>query len=169
MMQAANGPCSLLALVNLLSLEGKIHLKRGELGETVDFAYLVGILADYLVDRLADHKGESTLDLAVLNSTRTGINLNPRFTRGVEGFVPSPELALFQGAGVKLVHGWLVDPSEEETYLALQNESYDSAVLRVVEGQILSGNETGGEAEMLRAVDERSKWTAEQEGTVQTG
>lgn len=63
------------------------------------------------------------------------MDLNPLFT-GVTSFRPAlsgGELKLFEHAGIKLVHGWLVDPSSTE-YPAVSNlEDYDTAVNLIAE------------------------------------
>ena len=63
------------------------------------------------------------------------MDLNPLFT-GVSSFRPAGhggELKLFEQAGIKLVHGWLVDPSSTEYKVLSRTQDYDSSVNLLVE------------------------------------
>jgi ubiquitin carboxyl-terminal hydrolase MINDY-1/2 len=58
------------------------------------------------------------------------MDLNPVFTSATS-FRPAGdggELKLFEQAGIKLVHGWLVDPDSPETVALTKTPDYDSAV-----------------------------------------
>ena len=77
-----------------------------------------------------------------INPTRPseGMDLNPLFT-GCTSFRPAAtggELKLFEQAGVKLVHGWLVDPSSPEYRVLSRTEDYDSSVNLLVEADHLT-------------------------------
>ena len=63
------------------------------------------------------------------------MDLNPLFT-GSGLFRPAGsggELKLLEQAGIKLVHGWLVDPSSPEYDVLSRTEDYDSSVNLLVE------------------------------------
>merc|ERR1711982_52833 len=61
------------------------------------------------------------------------IDVNPKFTCGVEGYEYTQGVAtLFDMLGVDLVHGWLVDPQEEELHALLRNNSYNECVEMVI-------------------------------------
>lgn len=63
------------------------------------------------------------------------MDLNPLFT-GASSFRPAGsggELKLFEQAGIKLFHGWLVDPDSAEYPVLVKAEDYDSAVNLIVE------------------------------------
>lgn len=64
------------------------------------------------------------------------MDLNPLFT-GATSFRPAGvgggELKLFEQAGIKLVHGWLVDPSSAEYKALSYTQDYDSSVNLLVE------------------------------------
>lgn len=47
-------------------------------------------------------------------------------------------LELFTHAGIKLVHGWLVDPESPEYETIKRLEDYDSAVNLIVEADVLT-------------------------------
>lgn len=58
------------------------------------------------------------------------MDLNPLFTDATS-FRPAGDggaLKLFEQAGIKLVHGWLVDPDSYESKAVAKFEDYDSAV-----------------------------------------
>lgn len=74
-----------------------------------------------------------------------------------------------------LLHGWVVDPQDEEIWGVLVEGvgDYDAALERIVEGEEVLG--AGGEGEdedeegMLERVRRRSLWTPEQERKVREG
>lgn len=75
---------------------------------------------------------EIKLSLTVLIE---GMDLNPLFT-GATAFRPAGEggeLKLFEHVGIKLVHGWLVDPASPEASVMCKVEDYDSAVNLIVD------------------------------------
>ncbi|KAH9823178.1 hypothetical protein DFH28DRAFT_881163 [Melampsora americana] len=127
-MQNTNGPCSLLAICNILLLRGSIVLPGPSDRTSISFQTLSSVLADYLVRHSSDPTNLSTA-LSVIPSSRTGLDLNPRFG-SIDGFGPgSGELALFSSAGVSLVHGWVADPQDQDTWDALMKcGDYDKAL-----------------------------------------
>ncbi|GAA5865714.1 hypothetical protein JCM3774_004977 [Rhodotorula dairenensis] len=159
--QNENGPCSLIALCNILILRNDLHIPPGR--ESVTYSYLSNRLADYFLslDPLAPSSSTSSQFslssvLSILPQTRYGLNLNPRFDR-IDGFSCSSssggdassdsapaaagELALFALARIPLLHGWLADPSYgTETYDALlEVRDYDSALEAIVQGAEIAG------------------------------
>lgn len=120
--------------------------------------------------------------LSILPQTRVGLNLNPQFTK-IDGFTSSPssgegELALFSLAQIPLLHGWLGDPADEETYRVLEEAGdYDRAVEMMVEGSEVAGKlgleGNGGvdlnDEELIREAERRSQWTSEEEEKVRKG
>lgn len=68
------------------------------------------------------------------------MDLNPLFTHA-SSFRPAGsggELKLFEQAGIKLVHGWLVDPDSPEYPVLTKAEDYDTAVNLIVEADHVS-------------------------------
>lgn len=65
-----------------------------------------------------------------------GMDLNPLFTAATS-FRPSGEgtggLDLFEKAGIELVHGWLVDPEDQEAEVLQRFRDYDRAVELIAE------------------------------------
>lgn len=63
------------------------------------------------------------------------MDLNPLFTAATS-FRPAGaggELKLFEQVGIKLVHGWLVDPDSPEAQALAKTQDYDSAVTLIAD------------------------------------
>lgn len=139
---------------------------------TVSYSILAGLVADYLLKTGGDPSQlESVLE--VLPGTRFGLTLNPRFGH-VDGFQHSGqgELALFRLSKVPLLHGWVPDPQDLETWDALVTTAgdYDRAVELIVEAQELGVVQDGmTEDEVVRAVQRQSQWTQEEQRKVAKG
>lgn len=131
-LQNANGPCPLLALVNVLALRGHLSLPSG--ASFAAGADLVTALRDWL---FATTTGRAEADPAVaaavadaagrLPALRTGVDVNIRF--GAVGAVEfSAEVGLFDLFGVRLLHGWVVDPGDAEVAALVGPLSYNGLV-----------------------------------------
>ncbi|POW21937.1 hypothetical protein PSHT_01857 [Puccinia striiformis] len=140
LMQNSNGPCSLLAICNVLLLRGSIHLP--EQGTSISFTSLLSILADYLVNQKLEPAQLDTA-LATIPTTQTGLDLNPRFA-SIDGFSnPSSSssngIDLFSAVGIQLVHGWIADHQDFDTWDVLVGKcgDYDSTLELVVSAEEL--------------------------------
>ncbi|GAA5910122.1 hypothetical protein JCM5296_001964 [Sporobolomyces johnsonii] len=188
--QNRNGPCSLIALCNILILRNSIHIAPGR--DSVTYSFLSNLLADYFL-RITTTTPSSEVPLtptsatttqlsleaalSILPSTQSGLNLNPQFSR-IDGFVSTPssgagELALFSLAQIPLLHGWLADPGDQETYEALREAgNYDRALEMVVEGSEIAGGrlelreEEMSDEELISEAQRRSQWTPLEEQKV---
>ncbi|KAL9938778.1 hypothetical protein V8E36_002497 [Tilletia maclaganii] len=126
--QDANGPCSLVALSNILLLRGGSLTISPPDRPAVDFSYLSRSLAElFFTQERPRSEGEAddwqrtlTQALDILPTTRHGLDVNVDF-RSPTAFHPphSAQLALFRLFGIRLVHGWLPDPADRPTYEAL--------------------------------------------------
>ena len=160
--QNANGPCSLIALCNVLLLRGELIITPAD-RPAVSYSYLSSLLGEYLLTRPETESAgvDLTAALSILPRTQYGLDVNVRFD-SVDSFTPSltgndanvvahgtkegsaatpatGELALFRLCNVKLVHGWLPDPADPETYTAvIKCGDYDKALDKVVEGDELA-------------------------------
>ncbi|KAI0703830.1 hypothetical protein BC835DRAFT_909494 [Cytidiella melzeri] len=135
--QNYNGPCSFIAICNILILRGDIEILPQD-RRSVSYEQLAQLLAEHLLKTQTDVDIDSAL--ATMPVTRKGMDLNPLFT-GITAFRPAAnggELKLFEHAGIKLVHGWLVDPSSPEHQAVSQVKDYDTAVNLVAEADHLS-------------------------------
>ncbi|CDO75104.1 hypothetical protein BN946_scf185010.g29 [Trametes cinnabarina] len=123
---------SVIDICNILILRDQIQIQPYE-RTTVSYEYLSRLLAEYLLTARPDV--DISAALSMMPATRKGMDLNPLFT-GSNLFRPAGaggELQLFEQAGIKLVHGWLVDPSSEEYEVLSRTQDYDSSVNLLVE------------------------------------
>ncbi|KAI0833858.1 hypothetical protein BC628DRAFT_1345803 [Trametes gibbosa] len=130
--QNYNGPCSFIAICNILILREQIQILPFE-RTSVSYDYLSRLVAEYLLTACPDV--DTSAALTIMPATRKGMDLNPLFT-GSTLFRPAGqggELKLFEQAGIKLAHGWLVDPSSPEHDVLSRTEDYDSSVNLLVE------------------------------------
>jgi hypothetical protein len=147
-MQNHNGPCSLLAICNVLLLRGAITLPGPSNRTSISFSSLLTLLADYLVhQQLQPHQLHSAL--STIPITQTGLDLNPSFA-SIDAFRPTSHSAssssstahgldLFTAVGIPLVHGWIADSQDSDTWDVIVGKcgDYDKAVELVVTGEEL--------------------------------
>ncbi|KAI1792142.1 hypothetical protein LXA43DRAFT_1008171 [Ganoderma leucocontextum] len=131
-------PCSFIAICNILILRDKIQILPYD-RPTVSYEQLSQLVAEYLLTSCPDV--DISAALSVMPATRKGMDLNPLFT-GSTSFRPAGEaggeLKLFEQAGIKLAHGWLVDPSSPEYGVVSRMGDYDTAVNLLVEVDYLT-------------------------------
>ncbi|KAF9484257.1 DUF544-domain-containing protein [Pholiota conissans] len=133
--QNFNGPCSFIAICNILILRGNITIDPKR--DTVSYEFLSQLVAEYLLTTSPDV--DVSAALSVMPYTQKGMDLNPLFTSATS-FQPSPttngaggELKLFEHVGIPLIHGWLVDPDSPEAAVIQRIKDYDSAVELIAE------------------------------------
>ncbi|KAL7488648.1 hypothetical protein ACHAW6_014245 [Cyclotella cf. meneghiniana] len=145
LLQNENGPCPLLAAANALLLRGLLSLPpRCQQSGVAGIDDVVHLLADHAVSR---HSSESATPfseareyqlneaLGLLPELQRGMDVNPKFTRGPNGMEYTRNLAAFDALGVELVHGWLLDPQDGETWDAVGNRSYNELIELVILGK----------------------------------
>lgn len=117
--QNNNGPCPLLAIVNVMILKGQITLP-GDRTE-ITGGELVLVVGNALFDQprnslpseMRRHVEQNTEDaISILHKLLTGLDVNVKFS-GVRDFEFTGELCVFDLLGIMLYHGWVVDPSSE--------------------------------------------------------
>lgn len=136
--QNENGPCPLLSIVNILLLRGKLSLPEG--CEVISAEQLLEYLADLLLSlpspkvttdqRVLDFQHNMNDAIAILHKLQTGLDVNVKFT-GVEHFEYTPECIIFDLLGIRLYHGWLVDP-QTEAAVAVGSNSYNQLVELII-------------------------------------
>ncbi|ESK86037.1 protein fam63a-like [Moniliophthora roreri MCA 2997] len=170
--QNYNGPCSFIAICNILILRGKIEIQP-PMRRTVSYEFLSHLVAEYLL--LNCPEVDVSAALSILPYTQKGMDLNPLFT-GCKSFRPEGhggELMLFQQVGIDLVHGWIVDPNTDEAKVLSKSyaEDYDSAVVLIAEvdhltkGQLVVHDTDipqGAQVEGTGSSKAPSKWTEEE-------
>ena len=123
--QNENGPCPLVAIINVLLLRRQITLPAHS--EIVSAAKLMEYIGDAMLESVPKNlSGEIRLNyeqnmhdaMAVLPKLQTGLDVNVKFT-GVRDFEYTPECIIFDLLRIPLFHGWLVDPQTPEVVTAV--------------------------------------------------
>ena len=146
LLQNENGPCPLLAAANALLLKGLIELPAHCIRNSVaSLEDVTNMLANRAMHNHADQAHFVDELMHHIPRFQYGMDVNPKFTDGISGYEYTSELTAFDMLQVKLVHGWLVDPHQEETFTALGSKTYNEVVEWVIKG-----NEASGELEKLQ-------------------
>jgi ubiquitin carboxyl-terminal hydrolase MINDY-1/2 len=101
------------------------------------------------------------------------MDLNPQFT-AVSSFRPAGdggELKLFDLTGIRLVHGWLVDPDSSEFDVISRVEDYDTSVNLIVSADHLTKGQLVRASENFQSLvmDVGGNWTPEEREKVEDG
>ncbi|XP_017401798.1 ubiquitin carboxyl-terminal hydrolase MINDY-1 isoform X3 [Cebus imitator] len=137
--QSTNGPCPLLAIMNILFLQWKVKLPPQK--EVITSDELMAHLGNCLLSIKPQEKSEGlqlnfqqNVDdaMTVLPKLATGLDVNVRFT-GVSDFEYTPECSVFDLLGIPLYHGWLVDPQQSpEAVRVVGKLSYNQLVEKII-------------------------------------
>ncbi|XP_070565211.1 ubiquitin carboxyl-terminal hydrolase MINDY-2-like [Ptychodera flava] len=136
--QNENGPCPLIAIINVLILKGLIVLP--DMVEIITSGQLMEYLGDCMLAQTPKNISEAAQlnyeqnmhdAMAVFHKLQTGLDVNVKFT-GVSEFEYTPELIVFDLLNIGLFHGWLVDPQNRETVNAIDNCSYNQLVEKII-------------------------------------
>lgn len=155
LLQNENGPCPLIAATNALLLRGVLALPascvRNGVASTDD---IVNILAERVLKESPVIRevgeGETSLSeyhldelLSLFPSLQYGMDVNPKFTEGPNGYEYTKNLTAFDLLGVELVHGWLLDPNnshgdeeDEKIIKLIGNKSYNQLAEIIVMGNV---------------------------------
>ncbi|KAM6037885.1 ubiquitin carboxyl-terminal hydrolase MINDY-1 isoform 2-T2 [Theristicus caerulescens] len=137
-MQSENGPCPLLAVMNILFLQWKVKLPPQK--EVITAEELMAHLGDCILSTQPQEPSEGLQlnfqqnindTMTVLPKLSTGLDVNVRFT-GVSDFEYTPECIVFDLLNVPLYHGWLVDPQSPELVQAVGKLSYNQLVEKII-------------------------------------
>ncbi|KAI8047848.1 uncharacterized protein B0P05DRAFT_565268 [Gilbertella persicaria] len=167
--QNENGPCPLVAICNVLFLRGDIEIRPPD-RESVTFEYLVDRLGDYLLNHVPledttkkpkaplERQTTSECVLTYRHHLDTALQILPHLQRGLDvnvwfddirGFEPTAESAMFDLFQVDLVHGWVVDPQDTETYRVLsKSRSYNQTVEKIVQANEMTNASSEEEQKM---------------------
>ncbi|XP_067827604.1 ubiquitin carboxyl-terminal hydrolase MINDY-2 isoform X3 [Heptranchias perlo] len=127
--QNENGPCPLLAIMNVLLLAWKIKLPP--MMEIITAEQLMEYLGDYILDakpkeitdaQRLNYEQNMSDAMAILHKLQTGLDVNVKFT-GVRVFEYTPECIVFDLLDIALYHGWLVDP-QGQLYLLVTDQGF---------------------------------------------
>ncbi|OCT89541.1 ubiquitin carboxyl-terminal hydrolase MINDY-2 [Xenopus laevis] len=136
--QNENGPCPLLAIMNVLLLAWKVKLPP--MMEIITAEQLMEYLGDYILDakpkeisevQRLNYEQNMSDAMAILHKLQTGLDVNVKFT-GVRVFEYTPECIVFDLLDIPLYHGWLVDPLVPELVKAVGNCSYNQLVEKII-------------------------------------
>lgn len=117
-LQNANGPCPLIAITNALLLLRRIAL--ADHFAFVDQSWMVEAVAGF-ISRTSRGGSDAALAANLHLLVRDACAALPRLSRGLdlnlhfadaESFEFTPELSVFDLCGVRLFHGWVVDPAD---------------------------------------------------------
>ncbi|NWX19799.1 MINY1 hydrolase, partial [Aegotheles bennettii] len=143
--QSENGPCPLLAIMNILLLQWKatsrcFQVKLPPQKEVITAEELMAHLGDCILSTQPREPSEGLQlnfqqnindSMTVLPKLATGLDVNVRFT-GVSDFEYTPECIVFDLLNVPLYHGWLVDPQSPEVVQAVGKLSYNQLVEKII-------------------------------------
>ncbi|KAL1007266.1 hypothetical protein UPYG_G00084310 [Umbra pygmaea] len=149
--QNENGPCPLLAIMNVLLLAWKV--KMPPMMEVITAEQLMEYLGDYILDskpkeiseaQRLNYEQNMSDAMAVLHKLQTGLDVNVKFT-GVRVFEYTPECIVFDLLDIPLYHGWLVDPQMGDAVKAVGNCSYNQLVEKIISYKQSVSSELAGE------------------------
>ncbi|KAJ4947591.1 hypothetical protein JOQ06_009626 [Pogonophryne albipinna] len=155
--QNENGPCPLLAIMNVLLLAWKV--KMPPMMEIITVEQLMEYLGDYILETKPKEISEAQRlnyeqvcgcihnmsdAMAVLHKLQTGLDVNVKFT-GVQVFEYTPECIVFDLLDIPLYHGWLVDPQMQDIVKAVGNCSYNQLVEKIISCKQSDNSELAGE------------------------
>lgn len=137
--QNENGPCPLIAIMNVLLLKRDLRLPK--VMDVIRSEELMELLGDCILAHMPKNLSngaqlnyeQNMMDaMAILPKLQTGLDVNVRFT-SVTDFEFTPELIVFDLLRIPLFHGWLVDPSlEPETAKVIGSCSYNQLVDKII-------------------------------------
>ncbi|KAJ4912936.1 hypothetical protein Rs2_07557 [Raphanus sativus] len=139
-LQNENGPCPLIAICNVLLSRNEMSLQHPDRFQ-VSQERLLSLVADILFDSDADDDDDDEFTEDQQHKIADAINLLPRFAHGVnvnirfrriDDFECTPELAVFDLLNIPLYHGWIVDPQDLETAIAIGCKSYNDLMTTLV-------------------------------------
>ncbi len=123
--QNENGPCPLVAIVNVLLLRRQVTLpphseivSAAKLMEYIGHAMLESVPKNLTSEVQLNYEQNMNDAMAVLPKLQTGLDVNVKFT-GVRDFEYTPECIIFDLLRIPLFHGWLVDPQTPEVVAAV--------------------------------------------------
>ncbi|CAZ81636.1 unnamed protein product [Tuber melanosporum] len=165
LLQNANGPCPLLALVNALVLSTPDGVKTSlgdvlRLREQVSLELLLDAVFEELMSRGSGGLPDVGDLFSFLLTLHTGMNVNPRFlplddecraSGPSGGFENTREMALYGAFKVPLVHGWLPEPVDPvlDAMRRRGAGSYEEAqTLLLIEEEIITKVTSGTQLEL---------------------
>ncbi|XP_056174346.1 uncharacterized protein LOC115693322 [Syzygium oleosum] len=139
-LQNDNGPCPLLAICNILLLRNSLNLSPDT--AEVSQEKLLSLVAERLIDSNSninnkdagyfENQQQNIADaIDLLPRLATGIDVNIKFRR-IDDFEFTRECAIFDLLDIPLYHGWIVDPQDDDTAIAIGSKSYNALMGELV-------------------------------------
>eukprot|EP01135_Chromosphaera_perkinsii_P008486 Nk52_evm54s1360 gene=Nk52_evmTU54s1360 len=161
--QNENGPCPLIAIVNVLLLRGQ--LKLSDNADCVSFDYLLQLVTDRIlsVQGREGNSEEFKLNLerniedafAILPKLNRGLDVNVKFT-GIADFEYTTEFIIFDILDIDMYHGWIIDKDAPETAKAVGKLSYNQLVEKIINAQTVRRSSLDAEAGVSTETNEGS-------------
>lgn len=135
-LQNENGPCPLIGICNVLVLRGDIVIEgEGANKNMVTLETVNDKLSGYLY-QVNIEKGDEALALVekatkIMPSLEFGLDVNFNF-KECDNFEKTDQCKLFDQFGIRLVHGWLVDPEDLEMKNAIGDNTYNDLMNKLV-------------------------------------
>nr|XP_054757228.1 ubiquitin carboxyl-terminal hydrolase MINDY-2-like [Lytechinus pictus] len=145
--QNENGPCPLIAIVNVMLLRETIQIPQ--MVEMVSASQLFEYLGDHLLSRMPKDASDDIQKnyeqnmhdaMEIMSRLQTGLDVNVKFT-GVKDFEYTQECVVFDLLNIALYHGWLYDPQNLEVVSAVGTCSYNQLVERIIATKSSSNDE----------------------------
>eukprot|EP01083_Nonionella_stella_P043338 116916_1 len=139
-LQNVGGPCPLLGLCNVLLLNNDIRVNQKI--SFIKFTDLTHCLKDHLHKLFEVNMGSKTdVDetqmanaikniedcVALFPKLEEGLDINIKFS-DVTDFEFTSAIAMFDNYNIRLLHGWCVDPQQEELCPIIKDKSYNEVV-----------------------------------------
>ncbi|KAF9065194.1 hypothetical protein BDP27DRAFT_70858 [Rhodocollybia butyracea] len=148
-----NGPCSFIAICNILILRGKMKIPARR--TSVSYEYLSQLVVKYARSLNTCDYSTMSIELEEMPKAEDIVELNPVFTESKSFGGPFDITFLLGPLGSELVHGWLVDPESPEAETVSEVEDHDSAVSLIAKALINSGKPS---EERTKAADTMRKF-----------
>ncbi|XP_019848833.1 PREDICTED: ubiquitin carboxyl-terminal hydrolase MINDY-2-like isoform X2 [Amphimedon queenslandica] len=136
--QNENGPCPLLAICNVLILRNLLVIPPGE--TLITSQRLMDLLGSCLFQCRPNDLSETEVTnyeqnvgdaISVFPRLLTGLDINVKFN-SVSGFEFTQELSIFDLLSVPLYHGWLPEPSDQQSYPLVSSSTYNQLVEQAI-------------------------------------
>ncbi|KAF9065195.1 hypothetical protein BDP27DRAFT_1450322 [Rhodocollybia butyracea] len=132
-----NGPCSFIAICNILILRGKMKIPARR--TSVSYKYLSQLVVNHSRSLNAYNDSSKSIVSERMPKTQDIVELNPVFTESKSFGGPFGITFLLGQLGIELVHGWLVDPESPEAETVSEVKDHDRAVSLIAKALINSG------------------------------
>ncbi|GAB6032762.1 hypothetical protein CHUAL_011629 [Chamberlinius hualienensis] len=161
--QNENGPCPLIAVVNVLLLRSKTNpfaskpvVNAKDLADYIGDYILLSLPKEYSCEGI-QRDFEYNMDDAISKfpKLQTGLDVNVKFT-GVKEFEYTSECIIFDLLNIPLYHGWLVDPQAKDVEQAIGKLSYNQLVEKIITNKSSTESDLVTEALVAESFLERT-------------